>query len=138
MHTVAEIMTTRIIHTTLDSSLLSGRELMGQKGIRHLPVVDDQGCFVGMLDQKTILARAFALVDKYGRLNLAHHEEKTLVSEVMSTEVMTVNPDTSLADAGLHFLDDKQRCLVVTEDKKLVGMITSTDFVRLCLSLLRD
>ena len=51
------------------------------------------------------------------------------VSDVMSTDIVTVSPSTSLRDAASTMLDAGVPGLPVTEDGKLVGIITEADFV---------
>ena len=52
------------------------------------------------------------------------------VSDVMSTDIITVSPSTSLREAATTMLDAGVSGLPVTEDGKLVGIITEADFVQ--------
>ena len=52
------------------------------------------------------------------------------VSDVMSTDIITVSPSTSLRDAATIMLDAAVSGLPVTDDGKLVGIITEADFVQ--------
>ena len=52
------------------------------------------------------------------------------VSDVMSTDIVTVSPSTSLRDAATIMLDAGVSGLPVTEEGKLVGIITEADFVQ--------
>ena len=67
------------------------------------------------------------------------HESDTsvFVRDVMLRELVTVREDTPLSDAGLLLWNNKLGCLpVVDDDKKLVGIVTEADFVKLALRLL--
>ena len=45
-------------------------------------------------------------------------------------EVITVQPDTDIGEAGKIMLDRKFGCLPVVEGDRLVGMVTETDMLR--------
>ena len=53
----------------------------------------------------------------------------SLVSQWMVKEVRTVSPDQTVIDACLIMQQYKIGCVVVTEDKKVVGMFTERDMV---------
>jgi predicted transcriptional regulator len=55
---------------------------------------------------------------------------ETKVSEIMSTELITINPDASLKDAARLMSTNKIRRLPVLKDTELVGIVVASDFVR--------
>ena len=57
--------------------------------------------------------------------------EDIFVGRIMSTDVETVTPETTVREAAQLLLEKNIGSLVVTdEDNKLEGILTSTDFVR--------
>ena len=60
------------------------------------------------------------------------------VSTVMSRNVITVTPNTLLAAAVEQLLSVPYTCLPVTNDGKLVGLLTKTDCLRALASLLTE
>lgn len=56
--------------------------------------------------------------------------EDIFVGRVMSTDVVTVSPETPVEDAAERLLNENIGSLVVVDDGTLVGILTSTDFVR--------
>jgi len=56
-----------------------------------------------------------------------------VLKEAMNTEVLTVTPDAPLQEAAKIMLERKVGCLVVVEGKKIVGILTEGDFVKLAL-----
>ncbi len=52
------------------------------------------------------------------------------VEMVMEKEVLTVDPDTSAAQAAKLLVAHKFGCLPVVEKGKLIGIVTEADFVR--------
>jgi CBS domain-containing protein len=53
------------------------------------------------------------------------------VKDVMTTEVVTIRADASLAYAARVLTDRKIGCLPVVENGRLVGILTEGDFVAL-------
>ena len=58
------------------------------------------------------------------------------VSDVMQSEVECVTPDTPLREAARLLFEHKCGCLPVLEGRKLVGILTEADFLRLAMMLL--
>ena len=62
-----------------------------------------------------------------------------MVGDIMQTDVKTVSPDTLLREAAEILYLHKYGCLpVLDDDKKLVGIITEADFLRLAIALLHE
>jgi len=53
------------------------------------------------------------------------------VTRLMSTDLVTVSPDTPLSAAGETMLEEGVGSVIVVEDDQPVGILTSTDFVDL-------
>lgn len=136
MKTVADIMTRKVISIQENDNLHHGRMLLKEYGIRHLPVVNEQGSYVGLLTQRDVLNTAFNVVEKYGFSKLAAREERTPIKEVMTANAPTISSTDSLRNAGEYFVAHKHSCLPVVDDGRLVGILTSVDFVKLSLYLL--
>ena len=49
-----------------------------------------------------------------------------------------VSPETSISNALRTMIDAKTSCLIVVQDKKLVGMVTDRHFVKVSAKLIRD
>jgi CBS domain-containing membrane protein len=102
---------------------------------RHLPVTDEDR-LIGLVTERDLLACSTSDL-------LPHREsadrfllERFRVHDVMVRNVVTVSPQTSLHAAGKLLLEQRFGCLpVVDEENKLVGILTSSDFVKLCVSL---
>lgn len=61
--TAADIMTKTIVSVPVTVSLPEAVELMGKKNVSFLPVVDDKGCLVGVLEFSNVL-KAMAKMEK--------------------------------------------------------------------------
>ncbi len=61
-------------------------------------------------------------------------KQKVPVSEIMSKDLITLSPDQSLYEANKLFNRHNIRHIPVVENKKLVGMISHTDLLRISFS----
>lgn len=111
-----DVMTNKIMMISVGQSLADAMELMVEKRIRHLPVVDADFKIVGILQ----------LQDFSGLDNL----EEQPVEDFMSKPVEWVSQDMPLRAAILRMLDAKISALLVGDEKnELVGIVTTEDLL---------
>ena len=129
------IMSTDLITTHPEASLLDARSLMRSHNIHHLPVVNDRGVLVGLLTHTNVLAATDSILrDEENRLD----DKEILVEDIMVTKVATVDIDASIRDAALFLEKHRIGCLPVLKRGRLVGIITDTDFVAIAINLLEQ
>ncbi len=140
MITIADIMTSSVITLTPHDTLRTAHNTTRNQGIRHLPVVDsDSGILMGIVTQRSMIAKVISLMNLYGAQNINTHEEQTNIMEVAVVDFDTVSPAESVKEVAPFFLKNKHGCLpVIGEDGKLSGIVTSSDFVKLSVSLLEQ
>ena len=139
MKTVSDIMVTNVLSVKDTDNVHQARMLLKEKGIRHLPVVShESGEFMGMLTQASLLNNVFNIVEKFGLSSLEKRELRSLVKDIMSFDNIIASPDMDLLHAGEIFTSKKASCLPVVENNQLKGVVTSVDFVKLSLSLLKS
>ncbi|GGP63302.1 CBS domain-containing protein [Shewanella saliphila] len=113
---------------------------MQSRNVRHLPVVSEStGEFIGMLTHKKMIATVLTMLNKYGQGALDRKERYTPIAEVMDTQVQKLGLDEPLTIVVQYFIDNKHAlgCLpVVDEQNQVLGIVTSSDFVKLCQRLL--
>jgi len=132
---VKELMT-RSLHTVNEhDTLVHARELMLAHRIRHLPVVDGENRFIGLLTQRDLLAATVSPIEGIDRDMLDTLESARTVGEVMNREVVAVDEETALTMAAELLLDHKFGCLPVLREGYLTGIVTEADFVRLAIDL---
>lgn len=138
-YTVKSIMKTDLVTVTPEAKLYDAHQITKEKGIRHIPVVNEQGQIIAMATQKALIANVMQILSDFGERAITRKEKLTDILNVAETEFDTVTPDRDLADIAEFFLMNKHGCLPVVEgDNKLVGIITSSDFVRLAARLLEE
>jgi acetoin utilization protein AcuB len=126
---VQDVMQTKLFTVTPETTLAEALRLTGQRGVRHLPVLDgDQ--LVGILSDRD-LKRAMAS----SATSLEAHEftlaRRLHVDEVMTRKVVTIGPTFPIEAAGCLMLQEKIGALPVTDGGRLVGLVTETDVLRL-------
>lgn len=106
-------------------------ELMKTGGFRHVVVVedDDAEAIAGVISHRDVFYGALAW--SIGQGSAAHQKalEAMPVKQVMHTDVVTVTPDTPLAEAARMMLERRIGCLPVVRDRRLVGILSEGDFL---------
>lgn len=126
--------------TTLDqeAKLLDAVLLLRSSGFRHLPVVKDNK-LVGLLSDRDVQRAAPSMFGEVSPEEYNRIFETTPVARVMARDPVTVTQDTPLRDAVEIMHRDKYGALPVVEgDKKLVGILTTTDLLGLLNTLLSE
>ncbi|MGB3725994.1 MAG: CBS domain-containing protein [Glaciecola sp.] len=139
MQTVADLMTTKLLTLSANHSMKNVHDLITKKGIRHIPIMDEQNKhIIALVTQKVMVAKVVAILTAYGPQALLEKEMRTPVLDIAVKDFDKVPPNMPLKDAAAYFLQNKYGCLtVVDENNHLVGMLTSSDFVKLSFSLLQ-
>lgn len=108
--------------------LPEARALLNDYHFNHLPVVDSQGVLVGMLSDRDLRSAypSSVLSDSESRL-VYEKVEKTEVSEIMSSDSISLTPDSTLDDALYLFDRDHVGALPVLEDGQVVGIFSVRD-----------
>jgi len=138
MFKVRDFMTTEVFSLKKTDSLRAARSMMSLARIRHIPVVNEDGAFIGLVTHRDILAATisrFADVDKHVQDEI---DSGIPVGEIMRPDVRTVSPDSTLRETAEILLHHKYGCLPVLEDGMLVGIITEADFLKLTIRLLDE
>lgn len=136
--TVADIMTENVLAVTPEDNLQTVHQLMRDKNIRHVPVVE-RGELKALLTQKIIMREVIKLLSQYGQQELSAQEAQINVMDIADTSPLAIFTDTPLLETASYFLQQRHGCLpVINNDRKLIGIVTSSDFVRLSLNLLKS
>ncbi len=137
---VKDIMTSELFTLTPQATLQDAHSLSREHGIRHIPVVDLlTGKFIAVVTQKALVSKVMSLATRFPQSQLAEQEKSIPISEVYVLDCDTVQADQPLLEIAEYFLNYKHGCLpVVDDDNKLVGIVTSSDFVKLAISLLKQ
>lgn len=130
---VSDLMTTDVTTVGRNQNLKSADDIMRLGRIRHLPVVDEEGALAGIVTQRDLFYSGLLRALGYGSFARDKALDGLLVKEAMHTEVLTATPQTPLSQAAEQMLASKVGCLVVVSDRKIVGILTEADFVKLAV-----
>jgi acetoin utilization protein AcuB len=112
-----------------EASFFEAINLIHEKGIRHLPVVDKNNSLVGIVTDRDIREVAPSDATLLSIQELSHLLGKLKVSSFMTpkAKLITITPDTLIEEAVQLMHDNKIGCLPVVEGGKLYGIFTETD-----------
>jgi acetoin utilization protein AcuB len=130
---VGRKMTTDLITVTPDTPLVKARDLLREKNIKQLPVVDKKGSLVGILTDRDIKQAWASPATTLSIYELTYVLQKLTVESVMIKELITIDPGATIERAASIMHDRKIGSLPVVEGDKLVGIITSTDLMEVLL-----
>src|ERR1700741_1602103 len=147
---VQDVMTRNVISVKADEPVLDAARLMLQNKISGLPVSDANGSPIGMVTEGDFLRRGeigtqrrrpkwLEFVIGPGRLATEYvHASGRKVGEIMTPNPRTVTPDTPLEE----IVNTMERCRIkrvpVTEDGKLVGIVSRVNLLHALASLARE
>lgn len=133
---VVDWMTPDVVAVKPETSLLKCRNLLKEKNIRRLPVVDGDNRVVGIVSDRDVRG---ASPSKATTLEV--HEMQYLLAELKARDIMTprpltVKPEATVEEAALLMLGRKIGGLpVVNDDGALVGIITDQDLFKLLVEI---
>lgn len=130
---VRDVMTKDVATLGRNERLRVADDVMRLGRIRHLPIVDEDGSLAGIVSQRDLFHSGLLRALGYGTHAKERAMELLVLKEAMKTEVATVGPEMPLTEAAKLMLELKIGCLVVVEGKKIVGILTESDFVKLAL-----
>jgi acetoin utilization protein AcuB len=112
-----------------EASFFDARNLIHEKGIRHLPVIDKNNHLVGIVTDSDIREAAPSDATLLSVQELNYLLGKLKVSAFMTPKqkLITITPDTLIEEAVQLMHDNKIGCLPVLEQSKLYGIFTETD-----------
>jgi CBS domain-containing protein len=108
-----------------DTSVLDALRLMADKGIGAVLVLKEDGGIAGIMSERDY-ARKITLKGKTAA--------ETLVSEIMTKDVITVSPEQKIEECMTVMVDKRIRHLPVLDTGKLIGILSIGDVVKEMIS----
>ena len=130
---VEELMTSKVFtvepHDLIDRVFF----LIHYEKVRHLPVVE-KGKVIGMVSDrdlyKTLGPKSNSNSIENGKNETELHVIPRKVQNIMRRGVLTITPDNFASEAAALMADNKIGALPVVKNDKLVGILSSTDILR--------
>lgn len=129
---VEEIMNIGITTLKATATIQDAIEIMNKNRIRHIPIVDDEMHILGIVTNRDIRDASPSI------FHADEHKEDFLkpVTEIMTTNVITAHRLDFVAEVSAIFYEHNIGCLPITEDDKLIGIITETDILHTLVELM--
>ncbi len=146
---VRDLMTVDVITFTPDTEISKAAKVLLENRINGAPVVDENQRLLGILCQSDLIAQQkrfpvptlFTILDGYIPLSSTRQIEREVrkiaaltVSEAMTPDPVTVDPDTDLEKVAGLMVDKNLHTLPVVEGDRLVGIIGKEDVLKTLLS----
>ena len=127
---VESIMSKDLITISEDNPIELAVNIMDWRKIRHVPVENNKGEFSGIITAGIIM-HYFATRD-------SEPSGEMCVSDIMQTDIYTVSPEALTEDVLRHMRKNNLNCTAVIKDKKIVGLVTEHDFLKITRRLFRE
>jgi CBS domain-containing protein len=149
---IEEVMTKEVVACSPDDPVEKIVKLMGEKNISGLPVLE-AGRLVGIVTEgdimkllsvpessrtlwlpsplEVILEIPFKELMQLRKMQKSYTDTgQKPVKEIMSKNIITISPDSELADAASLMSRHKVKRLPVVKNDKMVGIITRDDIIQ--------
>jgi CBS domain-containing protein len=146
-----DVMQTRIVTVSPDDPLRTVQRVFVEEGIHGAPVLDEEGRVLGVITSMDLLRAAAEEGEvapaepSYFRYDLDLHgfdwsrapedlRERlpdAVASDVMTTEILAVGPETSVAGVARTLREHAVHRVLVIEDGELRGIVSAKDLVAL-------
>ena len=134
MDTVRKWMSQPAIVVLAATTLPAARQLLCDRRIRRLPVVDANGQLVGIVTEGDINRVSDSHITDVRDYNLYHRVADLPVEEIMTRDPVTVTPDTPIIDVARLLLEHRIGGVPVVEGDRVVGIVTESDLFKLILT----
>ena len=144
-----DIMTKDLITVAPETEITQAAQILLEKGINGVPVVEETGKLVGILCQSDLIMQQkklpipsiFTTLDMFFPLTSMKHIEKEVekmtgatVAKIMTKNPVTIPSDMSIEDIAGLMVDKGFHTLPVVDKGKLLGIVGKEDVLRTLLS----
>ena len=145
-----QIMTRSVVTVSPETTIVDAANLMLQRHVSGLPVVDTGGKLVGVVSEGDFIRRSeIGTGRKRGRwlrfilgpgksASDFVHEHGRKVSEVMTSSPLTITEDTSLAEIVELMEKNHVKRLPVVRGENIVGIVSRANLLQAVASLARE
>ena len=132
---VRDEMSSPVVTVPPEMPFQDALRLMQEKNFRRLPVVDEKGKLVGIVAERDLLYASPSPATSLSVWEMNYMLSKIKINRLMTPEVITTTPDTTIEDAAHLMVLNRVGGLPVLEHGKVVGIITETDIFKTLVSM---
>lgn len=134
---VREIMTKDVVSVQDTDTMLDAAMIFARSSLRHLPVLRDK-TLVGVFTERDMKRFAPGVLSGVSAQEYNAVLETTPISKVMTRDPMTLTPSQEVPAAVELFCAKRFGCMPVVENGDLVGIVTTTDLLRLMARIMKE
>lgn len=121
----SSVMSSPVISTTINASLLDAWKKMQQHGINHLVIIDENHLLAGLLSEKQVMPYLI----EHPEIN----PEQLTLEVFCQRTLLSATPDTELHQLAQVMLENRLDGMVIIENNILQGIITYPDIIKVML-----
>ena len=140
-----DIMTTNVVTASPSMTLKETAALLADHGIMGAPVVNAAGFLVGVISQTDLVRHEreksggtpnyYVDPETRERLALASVGGGARVKDLMTPLVISAGREDDVFDVARMMIDQRIHRVIIAEDNKLYGIVTTTDLLKAFLAL---
>jgi acetoin utilization protein AcuB len=130
---VGRVMHTELVTVSPDTSLMKARDILEERKIAHLLVVNARGDLVGIVSDRDLKQNWASPAVALSKHELNYLLAKVTVEQIMIKKILTVSPLTTIERAALIMQQHRISALPVLDEGRLAGIITSRDVMQVLL-----
>ena len=138
---VKDVMTKDVKALTLDDTVEACIKFMKENRVRHIPVIDSPAgedgkqCFVGIVSQRDVFRQVSPYLGKIGQEDSDTEALKQPLVQLVTRSPKSVSPETPIKEMISIMVDNHINMVPVLVEQNLVGIVTSTDILKLFMRL---
>jgi len=130
---VGRVMNTYLVTVPPDTTIIKAKDIIDEKKINHLLVVDKNEKLLGMVSDRDVKQSWASPATTLSVHELNYLLTQLTVEMIMSKKIITISSGTTIESAALIMQENRISALPVMEAEKLVGIITTTDVMEVLL-----
>jgi acetoin utilization protein AcuB len=130
---VGRIMHTHIVTIPPATPLIKAKDIIAEKRINHLLVVDKNGELIGLVSDRDVKQSWASPATTLSVHELNYLLSQMTVETIMVKKIISISPGTTIERAARIMQENRISALPVMEGGKLVGIITTTDVMEVLL-----
>ena len=126
---IKNIMNNKIHSVSPDDRIIHARRIMINENIARLPVINN-GILIGMISDNEIVFALAELKKSFPIGKQKHRLDELLVNDAMKIPAISSESNISIKEAADMMIENSVGSLVVTENGKVIGIVTRTDLLK--------
>lgn len=122
---IEKVMSDKVVSLHMNDTLRLVDKTFDKYNFHHIPICDVDRKVVGIISKEDIM-RLISVRKEFTEKEFGSIKAK----DFMSTNIVTVRPDDSIGLAADIFMTNQFHAIPITEDEKLIGIITTHDLIK--------